>query len=343
MYDLVFVTHIPVFYKVNLYNEISKNKSIFVVFIAENTSEIRTKDFVPLDNALFDFTVLNSGVFQCRNTIISCYALIKCLSKLAYKRIVVSGWDLPEFWFVVALVSKLKVSLALESTVNESKATGLTGIIKKMFLAKVSLVFASGKLHCDLLSTLSYDGEARITNGVGIINKPKFVPSEKKYSKKFLFVGRLSEEKNIVKLVSVFNDLSDYQLTVIGVGPLEDKLNKLALNNIKMLGSIDNKNLPAYYLENDFLILPSAIEPWGLVVEESLYFGTPVIVSEQCGCSVLIVNGSNGFTFDSTRFNSLRDLLIEINIERYEKLKLSNLDIINDKDIQQASCYEQLS
>ncbi len=340
MYDLVFVTHIPAFYKVNLYNEIAKKKNIFVVFISENTSEVRTNDFVPLDNALFDFTVLNFDAFQSRNKIKSCYALLKCLYRRAYKRIVVGGWDLPEFWLVVAWANKSKISLALESTINESKATGLTGFIKKIFLARVSLVFASGKLHGNLLRALNYDGETRITNGVGIINKPQFIPSEKKYSKTFLFVGRLSEEKNLIQLVSVFNDLSDYQLIVIGAGPLEESLKTLALNNTKILGNIENKKLPAYYLANDFLILPSASEPWGLVVEESLYFGTPVIVAEQCGSSELIINGQNGFTFDSTNFDSLKDLLIAINLEKYDEIKSFNQKFINSKDLKQVNCYE---
>jgi len=339
MYDLVFVTHIPAFYKINLYNEIAKKKNIFVVFISENTAEVRTNDFVPLDNALFDFTVLNLDAFQSRNKIKSCYALMKYLNRLTYKRIVVSGWDLPEFWLVVAWANKSKISLALESTINESKVTGLAGFIKKIFLARVSLVFASGKLHNDLLSALNYAGEIRITNGVGIINKPQFVLSEKKYSKRFLFIGRLSEEKNIIQLVSLFNDLPNYQLTIIGTGPLREKLKKSALNNTKILGNIDNKKLPAYYLANDFLILPSAREPWGLVVEESLYFGTPVVVAEQCGSSELIINGQNGFIFDSTNFDSLKDLLIAINLERYDEIKSFNLSIKN-KDLKQVSCYE---
>lgn len=45
MYDYLIVTHIPAFYKINLYNELSKKLKIFVVFIASNTDEKRADDF----------------------------------------------------------------------------------------------------------------------------------------------------------------------------------------------------------------------------------------------------------------------------------------------------------
>jgi hypothetical protein len=180
MYDLVFVTHIPAFYKINLYNGIAKKENIFVIFISKNTSELRADDFVPLASALFDFKVLDVDNFQSRNKMKSCYALIKTLNSLTYKRIIVGGWDLPEFWLVLAWAHKSKLSVALESTINESKSTGIAGFIKKIFLARISLVFASGKLHVDLLNALNYTGETRITSGVGLINKPSFTPSEKK-------------------------------------------------------------------------------------------------------------------------------------------------------------------
>ena len=67
MYDYVIVTHIPAFYKVNLYNELAQKLNIFVVFIASNTAEKRADDFVGLEDVKFNYEVLHNGNFQRKN------------------------------------------------------------------------------------------------------------------------------------------------------------------------------------------------------------------------------------------------------------------------------------
>lgn len=133
MYDYVIVTHIPAFYKVNLYNQLAKKLNIFVVFLASNTNEKRADDFVGLDNVSFEYQVLFSGNLQQRNSSANIKRLRSILKSIQYKRILVSGWDLSEFWYVIFANRKNKNCLALESTINESKATGIQALIKKYF------------------------------------------------------------------------------------------------------------------------------------------------------------------------------------------------------------------
>jgi glycosyltransferase involved in cell wall biosynthesis len=60
-------------------------------------------------------------------------------------------------------------------------------------------------------------------------------------------------------------------------------------------------------------VLPSRQEPWGLVVNEALAAGLPVIVSNRCGCaSDLVANGVNGFVFDVDREEQLTDSLSRV-------------------------------
>ena len=53
-----------------------------------------------------------------------------------------------------------------------------------------------------------------------------------------------------------------------------------------------DEGLQAEYLRATALVLPSQSEPWGLVVNEALHHGCPVIVSERCGCVPELVAGS---------------------------------------------------
>lgn len=264
MYDYVIVTHIPVFYKVNLYNQLAKKLNIFVIFLASNTNEKRADDFVGLDNVSFEYQVLFSGNLQQRNSSANIKRLRSILKSIQYKKILVSGWDLCEFWYVIFANRKNKNCLALESTINESKATGIQALIKKIFLSRISRVFVSGSLHRELLLKLGYRGDMKITKGVGIINKPSFNKEAREYHKKFLYVGRLSAIKNLERLVQVFNSLKDYSLTIVGDGEQRECLQKIASSNVVFKSAIDNKKLKNEFLSHDVFVLPSLVEPWGI-------------------------------------------------------------------------------
>jgi glycosyltransferase involved in cell wall biosynthesis len=71
---------------------------------------------------------------------------------------------------------------------------------------------------------------------------------------------------------------------------------------VRLLGQVDAADLPALYAAADVLVLPSVqtasfLEPWGLVVNESMLQGTPVIASDAVGAAVggLVRDGRNGF------------------------------------------------
>lgn len=320
MYDYVIVTHIPAFYKVNLYNELAKKLKILVIFIAENTNEKRADDFVTLKNTSFSYEILSQGDFQSRDVKLNIKKLKSTLKNIEYKRLLVSGWDLKEFWYLVLFYPKSKNCLALESTILESNVKGIKGWIKKIFLIRISTVLASGNLHGELLKALSFQGEIKITKGVGIINKPEFEKSARKYQKRFLYVGRLSKVKNLEMLIAIFNDLPEYTLTLIGAGEEKKYLTSIAASNIIFKNSVENKKLKDEFLQNDIFILPSISEAWGLVTEEALYFGLPVLISQNCGASELIENDTNGFLLNPFDRESIKEKILKIDEDSYAKL-----------------------
>ena len=340
MYDYIIVTHIPVFYKVNLYNELAKKLNILVIFIAKNTNELRADDFITLENCRFEYNVLYDGDLEDRNIITNIIKLKKILKECQYQRILVGGWNLKEFWYIVFTNHKSKNRLVLESTINESKIDSIRGIMKKMFVKRISLVFASGSLHRELLYKLCYKGKTLITKGVGIINKPSLNHIKREYKKRFLYIGRLSKEKNVELLVDVFNDLDDYTLTIIGTGPLELSLKSKAKENIIFKGQIGNQELKQYYDRNNILVLTSISETWGLVVEEALYFGIPVIVSNKCGICEIIKEDVNGYIVDLKNTQNIKDIILKIDNAAYQKL-VDGVEqfSVNNKDIEQLRVY----
>lgn len=341
MYDYIIVTHIPAFYKVNLYNELVKKLKILVIFIASNTNEKRADDFITLENAKFEYKVLFDGNFQDRDTKANILEIKAILKTIEYKKILVSGWDLKEFWYLVMFYPKSKNCLALESTILESTTIGIKGWIKKVFLSRISTVFASGNLHVKLLKALSFKGDIKITKGVGIINKPNYKRVKKVYQKRFLYVGRTSQVKNLEALIIVFNDLPNHYLTIIGDGEEKEYLQSIAKQNILFKPPIENIKLQTEFLGHDIFILPSISETWGLVVEEAIYFGLPVMVSKSCGSMELVKNGVNGYVFDPMDMEEIKQLILSIDDVIFEKLLdgVSEFSIY-EKDLKQVLSYD---
>ena len=104
----------------------------------------------------------------------------------------------------------------------------------------------------------------------------------------FLYVGRLVAQKGIGDLISVFNKIENENsiLLIVGDGPLRHQVeNTIKINKkIRYVGRLSGKELIKIYCIADTLVLPSHLEPWGLVVNEAMATGLPVIVSDQVGC-----------------------------------------------------------
>jgi glycosyltransferase involved in cell wall biosynthesis len=67
---------------------------------------------------------------------------------------------------------------------------------------------------------------------------------------------------------------------------------------VRFTGAVDIDQLQNYFLDSTCLVLPSRSEAWGLVVNEALSYGCPVVVSNQCGCAPeLVIDGKTGYLF----------------------------------------------
>ena len=78
-------------------------------------------------------------------------------------------------------------------------------------------------------------------------------------------------------------------------------------------GFVNQRELPEWYAAADALVLPSASETWGLVVNEAMAAGLPVVVSDGVGCAVdLVREGENGFTYPCGNVQALAERLATI-------------------------------
>lgn len=332
-YNKLIITNLPAFYKIRLFNEINKTSKLLVLFTG-HAADGRNSDFYK-GNIEFDYMNLDRGF------LINCYLLIK-LSFLNIKETILGSWDNIYMWLPILLTPWRKYSVIVESSIHESQTNGFKGKIKKIFIRHCNKAYVPGKSNAKLVQKLGFKGEIIKTKGCGIFNyipQPKY--EKRKKVKRFIYVGRLAEVKNLHLLINTFNELPEFTLDIVGFGPLEIELKQLAKSNIIFHGAVDNKMLPTYYKTADVFILPSVSEPWGIVVEEALNNGLPVIVSDKVGCAEELINETNGLIFKSNDMISLKEAIIRITeIDYYNKLRLniSNLDFYKIEK-EQIECY----
>jgi glycosyltransferase involved in cell wall biosynthesis len=157
-------------------------------------------------------------------------------------------------------------------------------------------------------------------------------------------VARLVDIKNFDNLLKAWNVVESkndsYRLSIIGAGPLHNHLlqlkSELQLKRVDFDGMISNQDLPKYLLKSDAFILASFAESWGLVVNEAMAAGLPVLLSKRIHASVsLLKEGENGYFFDPYNVDEIAQKIlkfIDLNIPAKKAMSAKSLAKINTMD-----------
>jgi len=161
----------------------------------------------------------------------------------------------------------------------------------------------------------------------------------------FLFVGRFLVLKNLEAFVPAFaryvREGGRWGLKIAGSGDPDtvQRLRAAAADTpeIEFLGHLQFDELISLYVSEGALVLPSYSENWGLVVNEAMHAGMPIVISETCGCAPeLLDEGGNGFALDPHDEDSmLRALFSMERLGQQERHAMSerSLEIIDDHDV----------
>lgn len=121
-----------------------------------------------------------------------------------------------------------------------------------------------------------------------------------------LYVGRLSAEKEIHKLLPVLAAIPNSRLALVGDGPFRQELERMfAGTPTHFVGYLQGQELAAAFASSDVFVFPSRTETLGLVVLESMAAGCPVVAANAGGVPDIITDGVNGYLFDPDLPDSL--------------------------------------
>lgn len=226
--------------------------------------------------------------------------------------VAVAGYAHASYWAVLFLCRlwRKPVVLFAESWYARGRVRDLLkGLLIRLFCDALMVSGKRAAAHCS--KNLGVP-ESRIVTGYSAVDNTHFQRQEVKRSHVLLCVARFVHEKNLEFLVKAFrhaNLTEDHELWLVGSGPLESILRNVQDPRIIVREWVSYDDLPMLYSRAEWLILPSRFEPWGLVVNEAMAAGVPVIVSECCGCVPDLVVDSTGYMFDPTDVSNLVEVL----------------------------------
>lgn len=323
------------------------NKKILLVFIEPTPYILGIINaIIPLWSGQVDIFFLKENVTQQWNLkldkrfavlpashIKTAHFLWQCLFKKKYDLIHVAGWSNPICLLFILLSRLIRVPVTIES---DTQLNDQLPVWKKMCkrmiypsLFKLPAHFFPGGSRQAAYFQHYGVPKAHITiaqmtvDVLGIQRQTKIIrPAERnalrtQYAAShpnnivFLFVGRLLDWKGLRELIPAFSQLQskDAVLWIVGEGPLKNEIENAAKpkTNIHYLGRLDGKTLVACYHAADIIVVPSYHDPWGLVVNEAMAVGRPVIATANVGASEdLIQEGVTGLLATAKSVSSLR-------------------------------------
>lgn len=254
--------------------------------------------------------------------------------------VAVAGWFSPMNIAAIAWCSRNRVPMIVmsESTHADSARSPFREFVKRRIVGLFSSALAGGQRHADYLENLGLHRE-QIFTPYDVVDNAHFASGADAAraagpllrakldlpERFFLASGRFVPKKNFPLLLRAYAAYrnahgapGDWKLVLLGDG--EGKAELLALRtklglgeHLQLPGFKQYDELPAYYGLAGAFVLPSTVEQWGLVANEALAAGLPLLASKRCGCTPDLVRvNENGFTFDPQDEKTLSDLLARI-------------------------------
>ena len=274
-------------------------------------------------------------------------SILKEISNLDRNTIVIShGWS--RLTMVLTLIFGgmfgVKVGLRTETPLTHEynykgvKKSLRTFILKNLF-KRVDYFFYIGTSNKNFYKSMGIKDDQLIF--MPYSTKPSGLGySSKKRQGKILFCGKLIEKKRPQDLLIAFHRLKNKNLELIyaGSGKMENELKMKSQDlglkkQVLFKGLLDKNKLDELYKDVDLIVLPSGFgETWGLVINEAIEYGLPVIVSDMVGCSIDLCN-NNGYIFkykDITDLTSKLKKIYSLDDKSYDKL-VRNSYIIKNK------------
>ncbi|MGA9069883.1 MAG: glycosyltransferase family 4 protein [Terracidiphilus sp.] len=313
----------PIHYMHLLFSAIaSLGVKVDVVFAAR-TSILRTASLCP-KGLYYRSHFLFNGSFESLPQARSAFQAVRVFARLKPDVVIICGYSYLPTWSVLAWakLSKTPVVLWFESNFFDHPRSKTKELVKQIFVSAFAAAHVYGKSNRDYLEHLGMS-PSKILEKRATVDSGLFMRRRANFNagfRRFVYVGRFSPEKNLLFLLEAFGiarDKCPAELVMAGYGPEEPLLREYVQTAglgefVKFAGQKTQDEVSKEMAKSDCLVLPSLSETWGLVVNEALCTGLPVIVSDRCGCARDLARPETGWVFCSESKEELTAAMLEV-------------------------------
>lgn len=246
--------------------------------------------------------------------------------------VAVTGWSELDALSALDWCARRRVPAVMmsESQERDAPRSWIKERIKRVLVGYCSAALVGGTPHARYIEKLGMPAD-RIFTGYDVIDNDWFargaaaarardaeLRSELRLPQQyFLASSRFIEKKNLERLLRAYARYrlqageAAWHLVLLGCGPLQGNLERCVQELsiapfVRFAGFQQYDELPQYYGLAGAFIHASTVEQWGLVVNEAMATGLPVLVSNACGCAAdLVQEGRSGFLFDPLQLDQM--------------------------------------
>lgn len=344
---ILYFTNKPAPYRVKFFNQLNKNNEVDVLF---NYNGIDDRNPMWYKNNKYEFKsiyIKRFGLFQ----------LNKILNKNKYDVVIIGTYASLNgaFFNILLRMKKIKFFINADGGLIPNKESFISKKLKQTFLSTANYYLSSGK---ETNKYLTYYGAKKENifiypfsslNKDDILNKP--IPYEEKlklrqekglnYKHLFISVGSFIDIKGydlFLKAISN-NKLKDTGFLIIGGGTKKSEYESIIsdnnMKNIHLIDFCDKKTVFDYYKMSDVFFFNSKGDVWGLVINEAMACGLPIISSYTTLAAKELIDENNLYCCDDfERINSkVKEYAKKSSTELYNE-GMNNLNKIKNYTIE---------
>jgi len=335
----VVLTEIIAPYRIPVFNALAQHPQIdlHVIFLADTDPTLR-QWHVYAHEIEFSYEVLPSWRWRIGEyNVLLNRGLTSALKQAAPEAVLCGGYNYLTSWECLSWARRNDVRFLLwvESTARDSRnRRALVELLKKKYITHCDGFVVPGKssrqylLECGAAGMDIFVAPNAVDNhffsaaAAARMQDLDLRAALQLPTRYFLFVGRLVPAKGVFDLLQAYGMLppvfrKKIGLVFVGDGVAKSELGRLAASiwpgSVQFCGFVQRELLPAYYAFADALVLPTHSDTWGLVVNEAMACGLPIVVSDVAGCVADLVDDSwNGRVIHSADSSELAAALAEV-------------------------------
>ncbi|MGJ8696668.1 MAG: glycosyltransferase family 4 protein [Verrucomicrobiaceae bacterium] len=296
--------------------------------------------------------VFEEGSYQSRFGWMISRKVTQALEELKPDAVAIAGYASPDARACLKWCRKAGARAILMSETREADGVRVwwKELLKKRIVGQFDAALVGARSHAKYLDKL---GLKEVYPGYNVVDNAAFFRVEEKSRPPVLLASnRFVERKNLGALIAAFkvSDLSKrWSLCLLGDGELKAQLRELAEQfkecapweddegkpTIYFPGFRQMEELPKFYATASAFIHPALQEPWGLVINEAMAVGLPILSSQNVGAAEeLVEHGVNGWVFNADNATEMRiylGYLDRADAEDLRKMGLESIRILKER------------